>query len=589
MGITERMEVTNNYRVRNETPKRLNIKIVPGNDYDPPVDIILPPLGETMLTMRGEDVEGETLAPLSRTNYLAFKVLTEAEKTNWERVGSVLFAAIVMYGIVGTTLVHINPTVPWLKTLFWPVLPLLAMLVAIVVLFVSGFGAVTVQLFVSQAINLLLVLVTGVGLTAATIWYFGNGWALWNAMTELGAADTSSLALLGRVLQLVLISIVSLFPALLYFLFDRYRLGTLREIFEQNIFRLDPNLRSLTDVRAKYGRQLDELYGHDPLTARGRQLRGTRWPIWVCTLVITIGWIVTLQPIGEGTAEKSLLDFLTPNQSPIVFAFLGAYYFAVTSLSRRYTRGDLRPKAYSHIVVRIFIVVILAWVIQVLIGADSTALAMSFVIGVVPDTFWTAFNEFARNQVLGRMIHSLKEKDPLTNLEGIDLYDRARLAEEGVTNVESFAHHDLIDLILATRIPIPRLVDWLDQSVLYLHLSGERLTPEVASDAKAEPLAGGALRQSLRMYGIRTATEFIRTYEAAREGNQLDAYAEIITTLKPNAKLQVSAFQILHDALADDEWIAALKHWRKHIKVADEEVQVKLKGKARVVSVLSAA
>src|SRR5262249_12400151 len=134
---------------------------------------------------------------------------------------------------------------------------------------------------------------------------------------------------------------------------------------------------------------------------------------------------------------------------------------------------DLRPKAYSHMVVRIFVVLILTWIVEALFGAGRNALAASFVIGVVPDTFWTAFNEFARNQVLGQVVHSLKEKDPLTNLEGIDLYDRARLAEEGVTNVESLAHHDLIDLILATRIPIPRLVDWMDQAVLYLHVPEE--------------------------------------------------------------------------------------------------------------------
>ena len=37
---------------------------------------------------------------------------------------------------------------------------------------------------------------------------------------------------------------------------------------------------------------------------------------------------------------------------------------------------------------------------------------------------------------------------PLTALEGIDLYDRTRLASEGVTNIEALAHHNMIDLVL---------------------------------------------------------------------------------------------------------------------------------------------
>ena len=51
----------------------------------------------------------------------------------------------------------------------------------------------------------------------------------------------------------------------------------------------------------------------------------------------------------------------------------------------------------------------------------------------------------------------LDEPAPLTELEGIDLYDRTRLAEEGINNVEALAHTDIVELMStrpASRPPI---------------------------------------------------------------------------------------------------------------------------------------
>ena len=74
----------------------------------------------------------------------------------------------------------------------------------------------------------------------------------------------------------------------------------------------------------------------------------------------------------------------------------------------------------------------------------------------------------------------IDEPLPLKNLEGIDLYDRARLLDEGIANVEALANHDLIDLLLETRVPAARLIDWMDQAVLHLHT---RFSPDLARRA----------------------------------------------------------------------------------------------------------
>src|SRR3712207_9305525 len=75
----------------------------------------------------------------------------------------------------------------------------------------------------------------------------------------------------------------------------------------------------------------------------------------------------------------------------------------------------------------------------------------------------------------------------------MDIYERTRLEEEGITGIQALARHDLIDLILSSRIPVPRLIDWLDQALLYQHA--------------AEHI------DTLRKRGIRTATDFLQVYE----------------------------------------------------------------------------
>ena len=47
------------------------------------------------------------------------------------------------------------------------------------------------------------------------------------------------------------------------------------------------------------------------------------------------------------------------------FAFLGAYFFAINLILRRYARDDLRPKAYSTITVRVIVAVLLGWLVEV--------------------------------------------------------------------------------------------------------------------------------------------------------------------------------------------------------------------------------
>ena len=394
---------------------------------------------------------------------------------------------------------------------------------------------------VAQMFALSLTLLVGIGLPCAAIYWFGGG-------RELLAAGLPSLEAYGRLAQGSFVAVAALFPALLYYLFDRFRLGTLRAEFERHVLRFDPQTQSLAAVRAKYGSRLDETYGREAGTASSRHGGGTRWPIQLGTAVVVAGWLAVLAPVGPPPAladAGQLLRYFQPQQALPAFGFLGAYFFAVFAISRRYTRGDLQPKTYSHVVARMLIVTIAAWVLDAVLPANGpwrdAALVLVFLIGVAPDTFYTVLGEFLRLKLLSRLFRSLEEKDPLTNIEGVDLYDRTRLAEEGVTNVQGLAHHDVIDLMLATRIPVPRLVDWLDQAILCLHVPEE------------------ALRVELRRHGIRTATGYLRIYREVLL--PLGALAE--GALQPPSAPGWPRLQMLEAALQHDEWLSSVQHWHQ--------------------------
>jgi hypothetical protein len=409
---------------------------------------------------------------------------------------------------------------------------------------------------ITRALWFTFIGILGIGAPAIVIYFFSG--CNWNHPSPL---------LLGRMLQCLFIAIAALLPAMLYFLYDHQCLSTLRSRFEHSIFRLDPNLSTLTDVRAKYGRQANEIYGaEDKHNGRMPLNVGSHFPILAATLLISMGWLITLVHL-EVQKDDRWLTLFAPQLDVLIFGFLGAYFFAITDVLRRYIRRDLKPKAYSSICVRLLIVVILAWVLRDILSPifpDAVVLALVFLVGIVPETGVTYIREALSPKMrsLFRIKKEEVEVDPLTKIDGIDLYDRTRLMDEGVTNIESLAHHDLVDLMMETRIPVPRLVDWVDQAILYLHAKesgGE-------DDLK--------LQRHLRKYGIRTATDLVRAHKHAKDlgAEQLNALLE---TLSPSQPGKMNQVQLVIDALSDDEWLTYVRHWREntgvHVQTIDAQ------------------
>jgi hypothetical protein len=410
-----------------------------------------------------------------------------------------------------------------------------------------------------QTLTYLLVVVIALGLPAVAIIFGADLRAVVRDVVQGQATADEYLTAVARTMQIIFIAIASMLPALLYFQFDRDRMSTLRQKFVHQIFRLDPAMRTEGAIAAKYGQLIDEIYGPERSGRYRRLMRVRRAPIFVATVLIMLGWLyVLLNPdIGLVSSEDGAAQLFVPRQTAVSFAFLGAYFFTLFALLRGYVRRDLRPKSYSDISVRFIGVAILAWVLELLFNNDSTALfVFAFVTGLVPQAALNKIREVTQGRSRaqgggsaaggddggGDVAAALADPLPLTDIVGIDLYDRTRLASEGVTNIEALAHHDLVDLMLQTRIPVPRLVDWTDQAILHLHVSAED-------------------RAKLQEYGIRTATDLISAREQAASRDQLQPFLNI---LRSNGSTVPARMEVIIDAMKDEEWMESLRFWRSH-------------------------
>jgi hypothetical protein len=94
--------------------------------------------------------------------------------------------------------------------------------------------------------------------------------------------------LVSRLIQVTYTAVLALFPALLYFQFDRQRVGTIRNSWIRAIFRMDRRMETLSDVHARYGDQINEASTYS--TDSVRFLGGRHSPIIVATILISLGW-----------------------------------------------------------------------------------------------------------------------------------------------------------------------------------------------------------------------------------------------------------------------------------------------------------
>jgi hypothetical protein len=128
----------------------------------------------------------------------------------------------------------------------------------------------------------------------------------------------------------------------------------------------------------------------------------------------------------------------------------------------------------------------------------------AFLIGLFPQAGLQAL-QAAAAKPLRRLLPSITTDYPLSSIEGLNIWQEARFAEEGIEEMQHLVSADLVDLLLRSRTTVSKLMDWIDQTTLALRLAGGK--------------EGKAVRDQLRRLGVRTATDLERLWASPLKGD----------------------------------------------------------------------
>jgi hypothetical protein len=271
----------------------------------------------------------------------------------------------------------------------------------------------------------------------------------------------------------------------------------------------------------------------------------TTVPIILATVLTGLGWLITLPPYG-GDQPLEIVD------QPLTYAFLGAYFFSLQMLFRRYVRKDLRGSAYVAVAMRIILAVIGTGVAVVAVQllnpgvSERSLLIVGFTIGVFPKVALQIV-QTAFRQATGLVVKGLRTESPLSALDGLTVWHEARLEEEDIENVPNMATADIVELFLSTRIPPNRLIDWVDQAILFTHLSPGRDEKDRSSRKLEEHPRG-----QLRSIGVRTATSFV----------ELPVWDSATRQVLKSKGLDPDPLGYLQDAIKSNANFALVRRWR---------------------------
>jgi hypothetical protein len=209
-------------------------------------------------------------------------------------------------------------------------------------------------------------------------------------------------------------------------------------------------------------------------------------------LAAGISWLITVMGLlvlflGEKLGIDTLEPFTLGNQkfpiegSRLIFgmAFLGAYFWGVQYVFRRYVLNDLIPGVFFNLAIRMLLASTLALLVfnafsssegNSAAGATidmSLWPAVAFLIGTFPQRglHWLA----SRVPMLATKPDASVRVMPVDMIEGIEGYDKMRLHELGIDSCHDLASADFIPLVLKTSYGAREVTDWILQAKLCIY------------------------------------------------------------------------------------------------------------------------
>jgi hypothetical protein len=133
---------------------------------------------------------------------------------------------------------------------------------------------------------------------------------------------------------------------------------------------------------------------------------------------------------------------------------------------------------------------------------------------------------------------------------------------------------NLVDVILHTRVPPGRLVDWVDQAFLLIHLDKtdrtelsnlrKGLRQQDGATTHAEPCAesGAAARLNLRRVGIRTATDLLKAFSKEEPCGSLPERTFVLQPTDQQLPLPESQLRLLVRVLGAEPGLVPIWNWQ---------------------------
>lgn len=442
------------------------------------------------------------------------------------------------------------------------------------------------------AATLMNVIIAGTVTVAWLLWWLGHG----------AEMTWPTLALKGFALWCL-----AFLPCWLYVRFLGQRAGAVWDEYVLNLHRLgwdeprflprpmrsstfyeewaDDGGRTQMQDRNIYRQKFNAYYGRSVSdTATGNDFRvrlDTLFPVFLMTAVLAVGWTAVLWDdafLGDPTTVGDVLKF----------GFLGAYVFIAQMLLRRFFASDLRPSAYTSALLRIVVVLLsvaaVYQLLQIWLSGDPNI------------TRWEALTAFAigflplmASQVIIRAVsvplrittRSFEADYPLDQIDGLNIWYQAQLAEENIDDMQTLATANIVDVLLHTRVPVGRLVDWVDQALLFLHLdrvergfrelrkaskgdvstdASTQLVDAVTGSSVSTTSRGGTrTRTILRQHGIRTATDLLTAFPP---GTPEPAACASVDRISHGDEILAEQIRVLVRVLGEDPALAPVWNWR---------------------------